>query len=144
MKKIVQKIVLAGFIVRSGKVLILQRGKEEESYPNIWELPSGRKEPLESSEAALLREIKEESGLDVRIICPFSVFNYQIEKEDEICDSTQISFIVVPIVDGEAHVVLSSEHQAFAWISKEEIDRYDITDATKEVMRRGFEILPKI
>ncbi len=141
-KKIVQKIVLGGVVIRDGKVLILQRHKNEDVYPNIWELPSGKREPLEPSESSLIREVKEEAGLAVSIILPFSVFDYHIDKPDEIRDSTQINFLVAPADD--ADVVLSGEHQAFAWITLKEIDQYKLTDATKNVIRKAFEIIPKI
>ena len=141
-KKIVQKIVLGGVVMKDGRVLILQRHKNEDVYPNMWELPSGKREPLEPSENSLIREVREESGLDVKTVIPFSVFDYQIEKPDEIRDSTQINFLVTPANDKD--VVLSEEHQAFAWIIKEEIDKYDLTEATKNVIQKAFEIINKL
>lgn len=141
-KKIVQKIVLGGVVLRDGKVLILQRHKNEDVYPNMWELPSGKRELLEPSENSLIREVREETGLDVKIVTPFSVFDYQIEKPDEIQDSTQINFLVTPV--NNAGVVLSDEHQVFAWIKPEELDQYGLTDATKNVIRKAFEVVSKI
>jgi len=140
-KKIVQKIVLGGVVIKDGKILILQRHKDEDVYPNMWELPSGKREPLEPSETSLIREVREETGLDVKIIMPFSVFDYQIEKPDEIRDSTQINFLVAPLSD---NIILSEEHQSFAWITKEEIDKYELTEATKGVIKKAFEIIDKI
>ncbi|MEK7128761.1 MAG: NUDIX hydrolase [Patescibacteria group bacterium] len=141
-KKIVQKIVLGGVVMKEGKVLILQRHKNEDIYPNMWELPSGKREPFELSENSLIREVREETGLDVKIVIPFSVFDYQIEKPDEIRDSTQINFLVT-LVNNQV-VVLSEEHQEFAWITREEIDKYDITEATKNVIQEAFEIINKL
>lgn len=141
-KNIVQKIILGGVIAKDNKILILQRHKNEDVYPNIWELPSGKREPLEPSEESLIREIKEETGLDIKIIFPFSVFDYQIEKPNEIRDSTQINFLVTPTNDEE--VKISDEHQAFAWIKPEEIDHYGLTGATKNVIRKAFEVITKI
>ncbi|MDO8471386.1 MAG: NUDIX domain-containing protein [bacterium] len=141
-KKVVPKIILGGVVVKDGKVLILQRHKDEEIYPNMWELPSGKRENLESSEASLVREVREESGLDVEVLAPISTFDYQVEKSDEIQDSTQINFLVRPVNSKE--VLLSSEHQAFAWIAPEEINNYGITDATKGVIKKAFEMLSKL
>jgi mutator protein MutT len=116
-KKIVQKIVLAGVIInKNNEILILQRNKNEDIFPNMWELPSGKREFLESSESCLIREAKEETGLSVKIIMPFSVFDYQIEKPKEIRDTTQINFLVRVV--NKKKVKLSPEHQNFAWISK--------------------------
>lgn len=138
-KKIVTKVVLAGVVVDENKILILQRHKDEDVFPGLWELPSGKKEPLETSEGSLLREIKEESGLDVEIIKPILVFDYQIEKETEIKDSTQINFLVV--IKGKNKVTISDEHQAFAWIVENEINDYKISDQTKVVIKKAFQII---
>lgn len=48
------------------KVLLQLRCKDEFLYPNCWTLPSGRVEEGESLEQAILREVKEELGLDLR------------------------------------------------------------------------------
>ena len=138
-KQVIQKIVLGGAVIKDGKILILQRHENEEIYPGMWELPSGKRELLEPSDASLIREIKEETGIDVEIIMPFSVFDYQIEKEREIRDSTQINFLVKPI--SGADVKLSDEHQNYAWISKEETDKYNFTEATKNVIKKTFDII---
>ena len=138
-KRVVQKVVLGGVVVRDGKVLILQRHKDEETYPNMWELPSGKREELESSGAALLREVREESGLEVEIVAPVSAFEYQVEKPDEIRDYTQINFLVKPVDPKE--VVLSDEHQAFAWVTPAELDHYNLTEATKGVIEKAFEMI---
>ena len=139
-KKIVQKIVLGGAVIKDGKILILQRSQNEDIYPGIWELPGGKREPLESSEDSLIREIMEETSLNVEPIMPFSVFDYQIEKPDETRDSTQINFLVA--LTGEGNVMLSKEHQAFAWITSKEIGKYNFTEETKNVVKKAFEIIP--
>lgn len=141
-KRIAQRIVLGGVVIKEGRVLILQRHNDEAIYPNMWELPSGKRENLESSEVALVREVREESGLDVEALAPISTFDYQVERHDELHDSTQINFLVRPINSKE--VSLSNEHQAFAWAAPEEINNYDITDSTKDVIRKAFEIILKL
>ena len=141
-KKITQKIVLGGVVTRDNKILILQRHKDEDIYPNMWELPSGKRDLLEPSETSLIREVKEETDLDVKIIIPLSVFDYQIEKTDEIRDSTQINFLVTPTSD--KNVILSDEHQALAWITEEEINKYNLSETIKYTIQKAFDIINKI
>lgn len=43
-KQIIQKVVAGGIIIQDSKVLIVQRSSNEEAYPNLWEVPSGKKE----------------------------------------------------------------------------------------------------
>ncbi len=136
-KEIIERKIVAGVVANEGKILIIQRSSKEWLYPNLWELPSGKKEPLEPTEKAIIREVKEETGLNVSIIKVFSVFDYQIGKENEIRDATQINFLVEP--RGNIDVVLSPEHQNFAWIGEDEINKYDLTEQTQRVIKQGFE-----
>jgi 8-oxo-dGTP pyrophosphatase MutT (NUDIX family) len=55
----------------------LQRAKNEKVLPNMWELPSGKKEFSESCKDCLKREIKEETGLrKIKVIMPFSLTEF--------------------------------------------------------------------
>jgi len=48
-----------------GKVLLQLRCKHDFLYPNYWTLPGGKVEEDESPELAIVREVKEELGLDL-------------------------------------------------------------------------------
>jgi 8-oxo-dGTP diphosphatase len=135
-ENIVQKVVVGGVLIHDGKVLILQRNENEGIYPGMWELPSGKKELLEKTEDALVREFKEEVGIEVTVIAPISVFDYQITKNTEIRDSVQINFLVASV--NTIEVKISGEHQAYEWIGEADIVRYDLSDATKAVVRKAF------
>src|SRR5687768_14110960 len=89
-KQIVQKVVVGGVVIKDNKILIIQRSADEDNYPNLWELPSGKREDFESSEVAVVREVKEETGLTVKVVKPISVFEFKNEKPNEIRDVTQI------------------------------------------------------
>ncbi len=141
-KPIIQKIVLGGVVFnKQGRVLIIQRSDNDDIYPGMWELPSGKREFFESSYNSLIREIKEETGLDVKIIQPCSVFEYKIEKPNEIRDSTQINFIATSEI---TEVKLSEEHQNYAWISKDEVDKNGMSDKIKKVIQTAFDLYPKV
>lgn len=58
---------LAGCVLRNekGELLLLHRNKKDRVQ---WELPGGKLEESEDEEAAAIREIKEELGVDVRVI----------------------------------------------------------------------------
>ena len=136
MKQINQKVVVGGVIVNENKVLIVQRASDEEAYPDLWELPSGKKEPLEKVTDAIIREVKEETGLTTEIIKMVDVFNFSVEKPDETRDVTQINFLLKLI--GNSEVKLSNEHQNFAWISKDEINNYNLNEETKTSIKLSF------
>ncbi len=65
------KIVLVSAVALvdlDGRVLLSQRPKHKQ-MPGLWEFPGGKVENNESPELALIREIKEEIGIDIRSSC---------------------------------------------------------------------------
>jgi 8-oxo-dGTP diphosphatase len=58
--------VSAGVIFRDGRLLITQRHADTH-LGGLWELPGGKREPGESFEQSLARELQEELGVDVMV-----------------------------------------------------------------------------
>ena len=52
------------------------RSRTKDHAPGAWEPGSGRLEPGESPLAAVVREAKEETGLDVEIVTPLDTFRF--------------------------------------------------------------------
>lgn len=136
MKPVVQKVIAGVAVVNDNKVLIIQRSSDEDILPNLWEFPSGKKEPMEKIEDTARREAKEETGLDIKIGKPISVFNFGWEKENEIRDATEIVFLGQ--IEGKDEVKISSEHQKFAWITKDEMDNFNMSNETKFTIKEIF------
>jgi len=89
----------------------------------------------------LMREMKEETGLsNFKIIMPF-IFEYQIEKPEEIRDATQINFLLKLL--GDEKIKLSSEHQNFAWISRGDIKNQQLSRPVKKAILKAFELMEK-
>lgn len=135
-KPINQRLVVGGVILRESKILIVQRSSNEETYPDLWEVPSGKKEPLENAIDAVLREVKEETGLSSSIIDIINTFNFSVEKQDEIRDVTQINFLLK--INDNCEIKLSEEHQNYAWITKGELNKYNLSKETKETLSKAF------
>ena len=58
----------AALIDPDGRVLLAQR-PEGKSMAGLWEFPGGKVEPGETPEAALIRELQEELGIDTFASC---------------------------------------------------------------------------
>jgi 8-oxo-dGTP diphosphatase len=66
-------VVAVALIDVDGRVLIAQR-PEGKKMAGLWEFPGGKVDPGEVPEAALIRELKEELGIDTKESClaPFT------------------------------------------------------------------------
>ena len=75
-----QKIVaVSAVIVQDGDVLLIQRGHEPAL--GMWSLPGGSCESGETLEQALIREVKEETNLDVTVVT--ETFHQDIQLSPE-------------------------------------------------------------
>jgi 8-oxo-dGTP diphosphatase len=65
-------IVAAGVLIERGRVLLTQR-KKGSHLAGAWEFPGGKVEPDEDPRDALVRELREEIGIDVTVGEPIEV-----------------------------------------------------------------------
>ncbi|WP_067904746.1 NUDIX hydrolase [Nocardia vaccinii] len=122
----VQQLVVGAVVRHDGKVLLLQR-PEDDFMGGIWELPSGKVEPGESLDQALIREVKEETGLSVTTMRTYlGSFDYQSGSGKK---SRQFNFAVD--VDSPEPVQLQ-EHDAYTWTALTE--EAPVTDAVRDVL----------
>ena len=59
--------VAAGLVFRAGLLLITQR-RPGEHLGGLWEFPGGKKEPAESFQECVRRELREELGIEVEVL----------------------------------------------------------------------------
>ncbi len=60
------QVVVAAVIERGGRILVSQRGAAA-GHAGSWEFPGGKREPGETDDRALARELREELGVEVAI-----------------------------------------------------------------------------
>lgn len=61
-------VAAVALIDRDGRVLLARR-PEGKAMAGLWEFPGGKVEPGETPEAALIRELREELGIDTQESC---------------------------------------------------------------------------
>ncbi|MFJ1460901.1 NUDIX domain-containing protein [Nocardia sp. N2S4-5] len=128
----VQQLVVGAVVQHGGKILLLQRPADD-FMGGIWELPSGKVDPGEAIDQALIREVKEETGLDVTAIRNYlGEFDYQSGSGRK---SRQFNFTVEV---ANTDTVQLTEHDAYTWTSLAE--EPPVTDAVKQVLARYREI----
>lgn len=57
--------VVVGALVRDGRVLMAHRRPDKHVYPGVWDLPGGVSEVGEAELDALVRELREELGVEI-------------------------------------------------------------------------------
>ncbi len=119
--------VVCALIERNGCLLLAQRPAHKH-LPFKWEFPGGKVEPGEDPGAAIVREIREELGCDIRIMRPLPSFLHDYETV-----VVEMIPFVCELIEGssEPH---PHEHVAVAWPKPGELGRYDLAAADLPVV----------
>ncbi|MFA5925483.1 MAG: NUDIX domain-containing protein [Parcubacteria group bacterium] len=118
--KIGKFLVATGAIVENsttGKILLLKRSGKKDYSPGIWEYTTGRLHQFEDPEDGLRREVMEETGLEVEIVKPISIFH--IFRGEKIAENELVGIMFWCKTDSE-EVIVSEEHSGYAWVTAEE------------------------
>ncbi len=126
-------VFTSGVLFKDGKILVLKRRDDEKVHPGKWDCVGGHMKEFESGEECILREAKEEIGVDVRILKRGKVF--EINEKGRRC-------IVLPYLldadittdSGEESIKLT-EHVEFRWVTADELKSLDCVPDLIEASR---------
>ena len=113
-------MVAAALFDRSGRVLIAQRPAGK-ALAGRWEFPGGKVAVGESERHALLRELREELGIEVNAARPFMRLTHAYEDRD-----VELSLWIVERFTGEPR---SLDAQALKWVTPAQLPGEDILEA---------------
>ena len=119
--------VVAAVIFNGDKFMIAQRNLKK-SQGGLWEFPGGKIEAGETGEEALIREIREEFNAEIKVgELITEVIHHYPEKD------VKLYFYRAELLDEHMEVL---EHEAVAWISKDEKDKYEFAGADAEAIEK--------
>jgi 8-oxo-dGTP pyrophosphatase MutT (NUDIX family) len=78
-----------------GRILLIKR--QTVPFRGYWALPGGRVEARETVEQAVVREVKEETGLDVEIVEKIGEYRERGFKDEVEYDYSPACFLVKPV-----------------------------------------------
>lgn len=126
-----QNVAMKAFVIYNKKVLLLRESLKYES-PNIgrWDVPGGRVKPGERFDQGLIREVKEETDLEIKLDKPFSVREWRpITRGIE----HQIIGTFIECFTDSDEVILSRDHDKHKWINPKDYKNYDLVGVLPQV-----------
>ena len=126
---------VGALIFEGAKILLVERGKEP--LKGYWSLPGGILETGEKLEAAVRREVLEETGLEVEPLSIFEIFErimpdaggrpeYHYVLIDYLCRPTG------------GRLQAASDVSRAEWVAEQNLGQYRLTEGTLAVIERAF------
>jgi 8-oxo-dGTP diphosphatase len=123
-------------IIRRGRILLTVRGKPPSE--GMWGLPGGAVEVGETVEEALVREVQEETGLDVRPMKLVAVLD-SVTKDDE--GHVKYHYVLFEYLceylSGKAQA--TSDALDARWVPLDDLDSVQIMPTTKRFIQKIME-----
>jgi len=133
---------VGGVIVHRGRAVLIRRGTEP--LLGQWSIPGGTIEIAETIEEAVRRELREETGLEVRVLELIELFD-RIYLENGATPSQDkkkpryhyvIADYLCELVGGEPRA--GSDVTDLAFAREDELDRFGLTKKARSVLKKAF------
>lgn len=133
---------VAGACVANGLgplyLLALRRSMKRQLFPGLWECVGGQVLRGQTFEDAALDHLKDEAGIEGRVICPIAT--YYIPANHGINDLIPGIRLLVQ-VDRSSNVMIDAEqHDSWAWIKETEMDYVDWIPGLKDQLNKAISV----
>jgi len=133
---------IGGVVIEQGRALLIRRGSEP--LKGHWSIPGGTLELGESLQEGVVRELKEETGLDVRVLEVIEVFDRIFPEESAATFAKgmkpRFHFVIVDYlcerVAGEPRA--GSDVTDVVLAGEDELDKYRLTETATRVLKKAF------
>ena len=117
--------VVAAVINKNDLFLIANRSFEDNSQ-GIWEFPGGKVEENETFTSALVREIKEELSLNIKVVNMIGTID--LNKTDK---NIYVHYYYAIILSGQISLNVHSE---FKWVSHPQLKNFTYIDGDRHIL----------
>lgn len=119
--------VSAGLIFREGRLLIAQRHADSH-LGGLWEFPGGKREPGETFEQALARELHEELGVRVEVGDLVEEVTHSYPAK-----TVRLRFYVCRLLEGEPSAIGCND---LRWISRKQLSAFPFPEADAHLLKQ--------
>ena len=121
--------VKAVIVDASGRCLLVRRSSANKHFAGCWEWPGGKVDSGEDFASAVIRETKEETGLDVNIVGLAGAVSFEMTKVNVVLLCMEVR------ITGGA-LILSEEHDAAEWVPLKELGCWELPPQHKAFMEK--------
>jgi len=127
------RVAVGVVIVKNSSVLLVRRGNEPSK--GLWSVPGGLIELGETVEEAAHREVKEETGIDIRIERLLEVANNIVRDEQ---GKIRFHYVLIDFLAHPLSTSLKSQSDASEakWVHFKELFNYSLTKGAIKLMRK--------
>jgi 8-oxo-dGTP diphosphatase len=131
-------IVGVGGIVISNESMLLVR-RRRPPLEGSWSIPGGMLEVGETLHQGVVRELAEETGIEVRVLNLIEVFE-TVSRDD--AGRVQYHFVILDYlcekIGGETRA--GSDATDLAWVAESELSKYALTPVALAVIQKAFQM----
>jgi 8-oxo-dGTP diphosphatase len=131
---------VGAIIMQDERILLVRRSNPP--LQGEWSIPGGLVETGETTKEAIVREVREETGLEIEVVRLAEVFERIVRDRES---RVQYHFVLIDylcqVIAGEAHA--ASDVSEVRWVRTDELEKFAVAPETCEVIRRtvqDFEI----
>jgi dihydroneopterin triphosphate diphosphatase len=117
-------------------VLTVQRARNTRC-PTAWETVHGRIEPGESPEQAAVREVREETGLEVQRLYNVMVQPFYLHK----LATVELAVVFAAFVRRADPVTLGEEHMRYEWLTPDDALERFVWPRERQALRDVLQLL---
>jgi len=117
--------------IENGIEFLLLKRAEDQIYPAVWQMVSGKIKENEKAFETSLRELKEETNLTpLKMWIAPKVNSFYSSQSDSIC--------LIPVfavqVKKDSKVIISNEHSEYKWVTSDKAKRFLAWDGQRKAV----------
>jgi len=128
---------VGALIFNRDKILLIERGKEP--MKGQWSLPGGALETGETLEQGIIREVREETGLEVKPLKVLEIFERITRDAHGVPEYHYVLIDYICRITGGS-LRAADDASRVAWVPRRLLSTYRLTTGTLPVIRKGFRV----